>query len=268
MSKFTFLPQDYKAPSGSNFYMKLQDGENKFRILSQPILGWEDWHEKKPIRFRFDDKPTKPFDPKKPVKHFWSMIVWNHTEEEIQILHLTQASIRASIEALCNDSDWGAPYFYDLKIIRKGEGLETEYMVNPLPHKKLSPHIIERFHERPINLDAMFDNQDPFSKENHVFTDGIFSEEDLSSSVGSIKNSSISDIEVEDLMNILDECQIGYKEWVLNSLKKVHKVNSVDELSQDVYQQIRSAAMKNMEETHAAQRAREQKSMKEKIKKH
>ena len=263
MSKFAFLPQDYQAPKGGSFYMKLQDGENKFRILSQPILGWEDWIEKKPVRWRFEDKPAKPHDAKKPVKHFWSMIVWNHAEEEIQILHLTQASIRSSIEALCNDSDWGAPYFYDLKIIRKGEGMETEYMVNPLPHKKLPAQVIDKFHERPINLDALFDNQDPFNKESHVFTAGIFPEADLPVAVSS--TDSISEIEIADLMHILDECQIGYKEWVLNSVKKTHKANSVADLSAEVYQQIKVAALKNMEDTHAAQRNREQKAMKEKM---
>src|SRR5215510_11210672 len=99
MNKILFLPQDYQAPKTSNFYMKLQEGENKFRILTQPILGWEDWLDKKPVRYTFDNKPTKSFDPKKPVKHFWSMVVWNYNEEQIQILHITQATIRSSIEA-------------------------------------------------------------------------------------------------------------------------------------------------------------------------
>jgi len=174
MNNALFLPSDYQAPKSSNFYMKIQDGENKIRILSQPILGWEDWIDKKPVRYRLSEKPQKPHDNKKPLKHFWSMIVWNYTEEEIQILHITQASIRSSIEALSHDSDWGLPYFYDIKIIRRGNMMETEYMVNPLPHKSLDPIIAERFYERPCNLDALFSNKDPFSHENEFFTPGMF----------------------------------------------------------------------------------------------
>src|ERR1017187_557874 len=154
MSKILFLPTGYEAPRTSNFYMKFQEGENKFRVLSQPIIGWEDWQDKKPIRYRLQDKPARPIDAKKPIKHFWSMIVWNYQEEEIQILHLTQATIRKSLESLCSDSDWGAPYFYDLKVIKSGEGMETEYVLNPLPHKKLNNIVEDRFKERKCNLDA------------------------------------------------------------------------------------------------------------------
>lgn len=179
MNKIAFLPSGYEAPKTSNFYMKFQEGENKFRILSQPIIGWEDWQDKKPIRYKFRDKPAHPIDHKKPIKHFWSMIVWNYSLEEIQILHLTQTSIRKSLETLCKDEDWGAPYFYDIKVIKKGEGMETEYSLNPLPHKPLSLYIQEMFNERKCNLEALFYNEDPFSKEYTVFTPGVFSQNDV-----------------------------------------------------------------------------------------
>ena len=87
----SFLPQDYTSPKSFNNYMKLQEGENKIRILSRPIIGWEDWLNNKPIRFRMSEKPAKPVDAKKPIKHFWAFVVWNYAEEQIQILHLTQA---------------------------------------------------------------------------------------------------------------------------------------------------------------------------------
>lgn len=70
MNQIAFLPIGYEAPKSSNFYMKLQDGENKIRILTQPILGWEDWIENKPFRYRMENKPKKSFDPKKPLRHF------------------------------------------------------------------------------------------------------------------------------------------------------------------------------------------------------
>lgn len=158
----TFLPEDYKIPKSNQGYMKIVEGENKIRILTKPILGWEDWDNKKPVRFTMNNKPTSPIDPKKPIKHFWSFVCWNYTDKSIQILHLTQNSIKNKVKALAEDPDWGAPYNYDLKIIKRGEGMDTEYDVNPLPHKELHPEIIEAFYLKPINLSALFHNGDPF----------------------------------------------------------------------------------------------------------
>lgn len=173
-----FLPPNYQAPKPTSGYMKLEEGENRIRILSTAILGWEDWDEKKPIRYRFDDKPESSIDPKKPMKHFWSFIVWNYKAQGIQILHLTQASIRKRLEALSRDSEWGAPYAYDIKIYKTGEGVDTEYTVNPTPHKSLNPEIVEAFKARPIWLEALFDNEDPFAPSEHgELTPGFFDAE-------------------------------------------------------------------------------------------
>lgn len=169
-----FLPQDYKSPTASNGYMKLIDGENKFRILSKPIIGWEDWDNKKPVRFEFHNKPAKSFDPNKAVRHFWSFIVWNYQEEMIQILHITQASIRKSIESFCLDSDWGEPFNYDLKITKKGEGIDTSYSVSPTPHKALGDHVIKAYRERPCCLHYLFTNDDPFGCSAREATPGFF----------------------------------------------------------------------------------------------
>lgn len=175
-----FLPDNYEAPRGASSYMKLQEGENKFRILSQPILGWEDWDDKRPVRYRFDAKPAKSIDANRPVRHFWSMVVWNYATEQVQILTITQATIQKQIQALCKDEDWGAPYFYDMKILKSGEGKETKYQVNPVPHKPTAAHIVKAFNERPIDLEAIFENADPFANSG-IRTPGIFNKEQLDS---------------------------------------------------------------------------------------
>ena len=250
MSKIFFLPSGYEAPKTVNFYMKFQEGENRFRILSQPILGWEDWQDKKPIRFKFQDKPLKPIDSKKPIKHFWAMIVWNYQTEEIQILHLTQATLRKALEALCNDKDWGAPYFYDLKIMKMGDGIDTEYSLNPLPHKPLSPHIKECFENRKCNLEALFYNDDPFSKEQTVFTPGIFSEQDVENIIPKISMDQAYELEM-----IIEECDEKYKLWIMNSIKKQYNTESFQDLSADLYKPLKEAVTKNMEANHAKQRS-------------
>lgn len=169
-----FLPEDYESPASSNNYMKFQDGENKFRILSKPVIGWLDWQDKKPVRYRMDEKPTKSFDPSKPLKHFWAMIVWNHQEEKVQILEITQATIRKNVEALCKDSDWGAPFDYDIKITKKGEGKETSYMVTPLPKKAVHDYIRNCFFDKRINLENLFEGTDPFEAGQMSYTAPAF----------------------------------------------------------------------------------------------
>ena len=39
----SFLPLTYDVPSSTGNYFKFQDGANKVRIMSQPILGWRFW---------------------------------------------------------------------------------------------------------------------------------------------------------------------------------------------------------------------------------
>jgi hypothetical protein len=160
-SDFDFLPQNYEAPAGSSAYMKFQDGENKFRILSKPIIGWLDWKDKQPHRFRFNAKPEKPMGDK-PIKHFWAFIVWNYTEQAIQILEITQATIQKTIQDLSKDEEWGAPFFYDIKVTRKGKDLDTTYSVTPSPKKDLSDEIKKAALEKPANLEALYSGADPW----------------------------------------------------------------------------------------------------------
>jgi hypothetical protein len=158
----SFLPTNYEQPRTGGNYMKFQKGENKFRILSKPILGFEDWKDNKPLRFRMDSKPLKPIDPKKSIKHFWAMIVWNYQDSQIQILEITQSTIQSAIRNLAADEDWGSPFNYDIKVTRKGEGMETEYSVIASPKKPVTDEIKEALLNKPVNLEALFEGEDPF----------------------------------------------------------------------------------------------------------
>lgn len=171
-----FLPEDYKAPIGVSRYMKLKDGENRLRILSKPVLGWEDWDNKIPVRYRMKkgEKAPEPINPNKPVKHFWAFIVWNYQDQKIQILSITQATVMKALDVFSKDPDWGAPYFYDIKIYKTGKDKETKYSVTPLPHKELSRNVEVEFHASPCNLDALFENEDPFSSHFGKYTPGVF----------------------------------------------------------------------------------------------
>jgi hypothetical protein len=154
-----FLPQDYETPQGGGSYMKLQQGENKFRILSKPIIGWLDWKDKTPHRFTMKNKPEKPFDPSKPIRHFWAMLVFDYADKSIKILEITQNTIQKAIEHLAKDEDWGNP---------------ADYKVNPSPKKSLSDEIKEAAKAKPVNLEALYKGGDPFNIQNGEQTQLIF----------------------------------------------------------------------------------------------
>lgn len=160
----SFLPKDYQEPkTGSAQYMKLQDGDNKIRILSAPILGWEDWNaEKKPVRCPLTPEMPQPLNPLQDPKVFWAMVVWDYKDSAIKILSLTQASVRRQLEALYIDEDWGSPFEYDIKINKMGKEKETKYNVTPLPRKPTTTEQELEFHKAGIKLTALFDGKDPF----------------------------------------------------------------------------------------------------------
>src|SRR3990167_2619164 len=149
-----FLPDGYKETGN---YMKLQEGENKFRILSSAIVGWEYWNEdkdgnRKPIRKHMDEDliMSEIQEPDK-VKKFWAFIVWNYKDESIQILELTQNGIKKDLQALINNKKWGSPIdTYDLVVTKTGTGLATKYTTQADPKEPTTKVIKEALKEKFI----------------------------------------------------------------------------------------------------------------------
>lgn len=165
-----FLPEGYTPPASQSLYMRLEPGDNKFRILGSALVGYEYWDvNKKPHR-----SPTPfvgvPQDARltneglfKP-KHFWSMVVYNYKDQKVQILEITQGSIQKGISAYLKDEDWGPdPKMYDLKITKTGEDLNTEYSVRAGNKKPFEGKLDKDVGK--INLNALFTGGDPFSTE-------------------------------------------------------------------------------------------------------
>lgn len=160
----SFLPEGYEVPKTSKGgYFKFLKGDNTFRILSKAVVGYENWSNGKPIRFRMTDNlpPASDFDNDK-HKHFWGLVVYNYRDKAVNILQLTQSSIQNEISALSKDEDWGDPMKYDIKVTRTGEGLSTEYTVSPKPHKALSKDVKDAYKNTPVDLTALFTNDNPF----------------------------------------------------------------------------------------------------------
>lgn len=166
MSKSNFLPNDYNVPAGASKYMKFKQGSNKFRILGSPVLGYEGWKDKKPVRIRMGESfGPDQIDKLEEAKHFWAMPVWNYDDEKIQILEITQKTLQRTLRALSKDPEWGNPLDYDVVVVREGEGMDTEYQLIPSPPKPVLESITEAYNALFINVEALFDGGDPFVPE-------------------------------------------------------------------------------------------------------
>jgi hypothetical protein len=168
----SFLPKGYEVPTESN-YFKLQNGENKFRILDSAIIGQVFWIETKegrrPIRKHQDEKISAgELDADSDIRHFWAFPVYNIKDKKIQIMEITQKTIMNAINALVKSNDWGDPKEYDLNVTREGEGKQTEYHVMPSPKKPLDPGVIQLYKDMNIRIEKLYSADDPFEATENV----------------------------------------------------------------------------------------------------
>ena len=162
----SFLPDGYEDLKTEKAYWKMKDmkeGDNRLRIVGKPIAGWLDWHDKKPMRYRPNNKPAKPYNQEKPIKAFWAFHVWDYARESLFILEISQSRLLKSLTAIENDSDWGDFTKYDIKINKSGSGKDTRYGLTPLPHKPLSDAIQKAVDKSPVRLQALYDGGDPWT---------------------------------------------------------------------------------------------------------
>jgi len=156
------LPPNYELPKTQGNYMKLEDGENTFRVLGSAIIGYEYWNtDSKPVRSK-EQFTSVPANAKLPFKskHFWAFPVYSYKYKRVQVLELTQSTIMGAMQALIKNEKWGDPTKYDVTITRRGEKLDTEYSVMPEPHTP-APEV-----DMPeIDLEKLYTGEDPFKKE-------------------------------------------------------------------------------------------------------
>lgn len=159
-----FLPTDYEAPKSEEKYFKFKEGDNRFRVLSSAIVGYEYWTlEKKPVRSKsmWEEKPAnaKVNENGSFQKFFWAFIVWNYDLGKVQIMQITQKTIQEGLEALVLNKKWGDPKKYDIVIKAEGEKLDRTYQVIPEPHSDAPEADISQ-----IKLTALYDGADPFGQ--------------------------------------------------------------------------------------------------------
>lgn len=164
----SFFQEGYQVPaSGENRYMKFDQGANRFRILTPPVMGFQYFNtDNKPVRAkeRFEGIPAdaKSEDGKFKQSHFWAIKVYNYTSKQIEILMITQKGIQNSIVEYAQSDEYGDPREFDITVTRKGEKFETEYTVVPSPPKPLKTEVVEASNDTQVNLNALFTGDNPF----------------------------------------------------------------------------------------------------------
>ena len=100
------IPKGTEIPKGSGQFAKFQAGKNNFRVLSDVVIGWEGWKDKKPFRHEGQVCKIKPEDVdlnqngKPNINYFWDMAVWNYEDKRVQTLEITQKTIMKTLYEL------------------------------------------------------------------------------------------------------------------------------------------------------------------------
>lgn len=146
------------------------DGETRIRLFGEGVTGYEGWTtDNKPVRWEsrpaeLPENIRKNDDGRDPLKRFVAAIAWEYDTSSFKIISLTQKGLIKDLMGYIADGDWGDPSGYDIKISRKGEGLQTEYKLTPCPKKSATKESSDSFAELACDLSKLFDGEDPFGE--------------------------------------------------------------------------------------------------------
>lgn len=228
MQTFNSLPLGFEKLKTEKPYVnisKLAEGEHRFRIVQRPIAGWIDWKDKKPHRYKPENKPVKSFNPEEPMRPFWAMHVWDYAKEGLYVMEITQNGIRKALENLAMNEEWGDLTSFDFKIKKEGIGKESKYSVIPIPPKPLSSKIKEAIKDTKIRLEALYEGKDPWNDlEEEIESKASLTDEQIAK-IDSLL-SEIDDLEYLQKLNDWLEVEVIYEmnpkhfNTTVNSLEK------------------------------------------------
>lgn len=174
------LPKDVKIPKSSGQFAKFQDGVNKFRVLSDAVIGWEGWKDNKPFRHEGEVCKIKPEqvdlnqNGRPNINYFWALAVWNYNEKKIQVLEITQKTIMGVLYELEQKEEYGDLKGYDIEITKKKEGDKTTYTTLGMPPKPVKEEIKQAYEESDVKLEKIFEGEYPMEEEETTTEDVPF----------------------------------------------------------------------------------------------
>tara|TARA_R110000824_G_scaffold49824_1_gene139611 strand:- start:1172 stop:1681 length:510 start_codon:yes stop_codon:yes gene_type:complete len=161
-----FLSNNYEREAASSNYLKLPPNESAtIRIISKAIEGYQTFMDNKPIRWAdADQMPKKAYKSEDKVRPFAAFNVWHVEGKAFKIYSCTARSILQEIANLCEVE--GDPMTYDLKITRKGAGLDTKYYVRVEGKEAFDLDLVElaqKFNDK-VDLEQLFiEGGNPFA---------------------------------------------------------------------------------------------------------
>lgn len=170
VTEATELQKEVSSSGGRFINPSKIDGETRIRLFGEGVTGFEGWTtDNKPVRWesRPDGLPEnirKNDDGRDPLKRFVAAIAWEYDSNSFKIISLTQKGLIKDLMGYIADKQWGDPAGYDIKIARKGEGLQTEYNMMPCPPKSPTKEAADAFAELSCDLSKLFDGEDPFGE--------------------------------------------------------------------------------------------------------
>lgn len=165
------LPQNVSIPSSSGQFAKLQDGRNRFRVLSDAVIGWVGWKNKKPFRHEgavckiTAEQVDLNQNGQPNINYFWAFVVWNCLERKIQIWEVTQKTIMKVLKDFEDSPDWGDLKLYDIEINKSKVGDKTTYTTIAVPPKPLNEEVKELYSKTEIDLQKLFSGEYPITVE-------------------------------------------------------------------------------------------------------
>lgn len=124
-----FLSNNYEREEPSSQYLKLAPNTSAtIRIVSRPVEGYQVFMDGKPIRWTLaGEMPKECYKADEKARPFAAFTVWHKEDSQFKIYQCATRSVLLEIANLAEVE--GDPMTYDLKITRKGAGLDTKYYV-------------------------------------------------------------------------------------------------------------------------------------------
>ncbi len=89
---------------------------------------------------------------------------------------------------------------------------------------------------------------------------GVYTKEEMLQAEVEVFVPKISKPQSDELTQILSECDEAYRTWLYSHLKKHYKTENFTDLPSEIYERMKSAAIKNMEENFSKHRESDEKS--------
>lgn len=158
-------PSKTSIPSSGGNFIALDNGQNRFRIVevTEFYKGWKE-EDGRDVSYIADsgnaeaDKRALKDMGCEDISHNWGMLVIDRKTNAVGVLDVHQKTIKESLLAYWQNSEWGELSGYDVVIEKKGSGRQgTKYQVMAQPKKALTEEERQMIADSGISLTQVFD---------------------------------------------------------------------------------------------------------------